>query len=139
MSIPPDILLYQLQVLAVTNLPNEPPEHIRQPLNNQVAALNIMRADFAAVKLRTACARRTRINRTCSRTVVLIFALPVITRQRDTTLYISLCSLFNILSPALTTFTQKSPAFTGLFDKLKPHLDGAAFPINLIYSPQISL
>ena len=83
-SIPADILLYALQVLTVPDLAHQAPEHIRQPLNNKIAALYIMCANLAAVKPRTACTRRTRINRTSCRTILIISTFPVITRQDDT-------------------------------------------------------
>ena len=79
MSISLYILLNRFEVLAVTYFTNEPPEHIRQPFNNKVAAFYIMRAHLAAIKLRTACARRTRIHRTYSRTVFPVSAFPIIT------------------------------------------------------------
>ena len=56
-SVPPDVLLNWLEVLTVANLPNEPPEHIRQPLNDQVTALDIMQAVFTRIEAGT---RRTR-------------------------------------------------------------------------------
>ena len=83
-SVPPDVLLNRLQVLTVPDLPDEPPEHVRQPLNHKIAALYIMRAHLAAVELRTTCTRRTRINRACRRAVLPVSALPIITRQDDT-------------------------------------------------------
>lgn len=83
-SVPPDVLLNRLQVLTVPDLPDEPPEHIRKPLNHKIAALYIMRAHLAAVELRTACTRRTRINRTLRRAVLPVSTFPIITRQDDT-------------------------------------------------------
>ena len=85
-SVPPDVLLNRLQVLTVPDLPDEPPEHVRQPLNHKIAALYIMRAHLAAVKLRAACTRRTRINRTLRRAVLPVSAFPIITRHYITPL-----------------------------------------------------
>ena len=42
MSIPADILLYALQVLAVPDLAHQAPEHIRKNFPDEVAAFDIM-------------------------------------------------------------------------------------------------
>ena len=84
MSVPPDVPLNLLEVLAVSDLPNHSPEHIRQIPTDQIAALYVMATHFTAVEPWTACARWMRVHRTYSRTVLTISAFPIITRQDDT-------------------------------------------------------
>ena len=79
MSVPPDVLLNWLEVLTVANLPNEPPEHIRQPLNDQVTALDIMRAVFTGIEAGTRRTRTVFVITVLLNTFITVFTLPIIT------------------------------------------------------------
>lgn len=84
MSVPSDVSLDRLEVLAMPDLVNQAPEHIRKILAHQITAFNIMVAYRAAVKARTSCTRRILIKVPDQRTFCPVLAFPVVTRQDDT-------------------------------------------------------